>query len=100
MPGCASEFSLSFSPPPPLPLSHSPSLFLCTIINYFSRLHYKEYLVHKINKNGLDPITIYSTRKIQLMLERDDMEVLEQDDDDTDDQYREKLIKVSETKST
>ena len=69
------------------------------------RLHYKEYLVDKINRNRLDPITIYATDKIKIMLSREELKVPtinEGNDDDededgeeeTEEQFRERLIKV------
>ena len=65
------------------------------------RTHYKEYLVDKINKAKLDPITIYETVKIKLMLSRDGLEVPDKEDADgeeeDDDTYRERLIKVGMT---
>ena len=59
-------------------------------------VHYKEYLVNIINKHGLDPVTIYEVNKIKLMLARDEVEVPEQEEDEDDQQYREKLILVRE----
>jgi len=60
--------------------------------------HYKEYLVDKINKAKLDPITIYETAKIKLILTREEMEVPEKEEEDgveeEEDDYRERLIKV------
>ena len=66
------------------------------------RIHYKEYLVDKINKNKLDPITIYETHKVKLILYREEMAVPERNENDleeemeeeTDEEYRERLIKV------
>lgn len=67
---------------------------------YF-RAHYIAYLVDEINRARLDPITIYETEKIKLMLARDGMEVLEKDNvdggEEEDDNYRERLIKVGVT---
>ena len=57
-------------------------------------MHYKEYLVNIINQHGLDPVTIYETPKIKLMLTRDEIEPPEQEDDEDDQQYRERLIQV------
>ena len=73
----------------------------CHHYNYVCRVHYKEYLVDKINKKKLDPITMYTTDKIKLMLTREEMKVPEQnedknadDDDETDEEFRTRLIKV------
>lgn len=63
-------------------------------------------MVDKINKNKLDPITIYSTLKISVMLTREEMKVpIKNEDNDaeddgeeqeeTDEAFRERLIKVS-----
>jgi hypothetical protein len=57
-------------------------------------VHYKEYLVNIINEHGLDPVTIYDINKVKLMLTRDEKEVPEQEEDEDDQQYREKLIQV------
>ncbi len=47
-----------------------------------------------INKNKLDPITMYETIKIEVMLTREEMAVPDKDDDDDDDVQRDKLIQV------
>ena len=60
----------------------------------YSSVHYKEYLVNIINKHGLDPITIYETDKVKLMLMREEIAVLEQEDDEDDQDYRQRLIQV------
>ena len=56
----------------------------------------------KINKNKLDPITMYPIDKIALMLKREEMNVPEKDDEnvggqeqETDEQYQDRLIEVS-----
>ena len=68
------------------------------------RLHYKEYLVDKINKNRLDPVTIYETEKIRLILTREELELPprhgneeeeEVEEEETEQQLRERLIEVS-----
>ncbi len=59
------------------------------------RTHYKEYLVDLINKNKLDPITMYTTMKIELMLTREEMDLPDKDDDDDDQVQRDKLIQVT-----
>ena len=58
-------------------------------------VHYKEYLVNIINKHGLDPVTMYETLKIKLMLTREEIAVPEQEDDEDNQQYREILIQVA-----
>ncbi len=58
------------------------------------RTHYKEYLVDLINKNKLDPISMYSTIKIELMLTREEMALPDDEDEDDDDVQRAKLIQV------
>ena len=47
-----------------------------------------------INKHGLDPVTMYETLKIKLMLTREEIAVPEQEDDEDDQQYRERLVQV------
>lgn len=54
----------------------------------------------KINKNKLDPITIYETNKIELILTREELALPERDDEDDDEEetpeaYKERLIQVS-----
>ncbi len=50
--------------------------------------------MHLINRNKLDPISMYSTIKIELMLTREEMAVPNKDDDDDGDVQRDKLIQV------
>ena len=57
-------------------------------------VHYKEYLVNIINQNGLDPVTIYELNQIKAMLTREEIDVPEQEDDEEEKQYRERLIQV------
>ena len=58
------------------------------------------YLVDKINRARLDPITIYETEKIKLMLTRNGKEVPKKENvEEKDDKYRERLIKVGVTAS-
>ena len=80
----------------PIPSSISPpfSLPLSLSLPLSSSLHYKEYLVNIINKNGLDPVTIYELGQIKAMLTREEMAVPEQEDDEEDQQYRDRLIQV------
>ena len=63
------------------------------------RTHYKEYLVDKINKNKLDPVTMYKTDKILLILTREELEFPEKEDDDeegeeTEEEKRKRMIEV------
>ncbi len=50
--------------------------------------------MHLINRNKLDPISMYSTIKIELMLTREEMAVPDKDYDDDGDVQRDKLIQV------
>ena len=57
-----------------------------------------EYLVDKINKNHLDPVTIYPIKKVELMLIREEMELPERNDDaeeEDEEDYNERLIQVN-----
>lgn len=56
-------------------------------------MHYKEYLVNKINQAKLDPVTMYETEKVKVILLREEKEVPEKDDEDDED-FRVKLIEV------
>ena len=47
-----------------------------------------------INKNKLDPISMYTTKKIEVMLTREEMALPDKDDEDDDDVQRAKLIQV------
>ena len=80
-------------------------LMFCNIPSY--RTHYKEYLVDKINKKKLDPVTIYETPKVELILTREEMAVPERNNEndleeevveETDEEYRERLIKVRKSR--
>ncbi|KAL5466679.1 hypothetical protein EMCRGX_G030823 [Ephydatia muelleri] len=55
-------------------------------------VHYIEYLVTKINKTHLDPISLYDVHSLEAMLARDELPALEKKDD-SEDAYKEKLIK-------
>ena len=61
------------------------------------RVHYKEYLVSKINKHNLDPIELYETIKIQQILRRQELEIPEKDEEnqESEEDYRKRLIEVS-----
>ena len=48
-----------------------------------------------INRNNLDPVTVYTTLKITTMLSREEMAVPARDDGEDDKDYREKLIQVT-----
>lgn len=79
---------------------------MCVSNNYITcvthctcSIHYKEYLVNKINKAKLDPVTIYTNEKVGLMLTREELDIPEREDVEEDDQYRERLIQVSSLKN-
>ena len=63
------------------------------IIHLNCSKHYKEYLVLLINKAELDPLPMYDTDKIVVILKREEKEVPEREDE-TDEEYRARLIKV------
>ena len=56
------------------------------------REHYKEYLVDRINKAKLDPLPLYDN--IGVILTREEMKVPEREGEETDEDYRERLIQV------
>jgi E3 ubiquitin-protein ligase RNF31 len=56
------------------------------------RLHYKEYLVDKINKNNLDPVELYENPSVILLREK--IEVPQREDDDDEDKYRAKVVEA------
>jgi hypothetical protein len=67
-----------------------------TVCLYFAhRTHYKEYLVDKINKNKLDPVTIYATEKIHFILIREELDFPPHEGEEQEETYRERMIKVS-----
>lgn len=64
----------------------------------------------KINKNKLDPVTIYATNKVTFMLAREELDVParregnedengDEQAEETEEEYRERLIKVSQSVS-
>lgn len=58
-------------------------------------MHYKEYLVNKINKAKLDPVELYNTQQVKLILKREEVEQIpDEDDDEGEDDYKAKLIEV------
>ena len=67
-------------------------MHICILPNSF---HYIEYLVDKINKARLDPISLYEVYSLEAMLVREDQPLLERNDDDGEDEYKKKLIKVT-----
>lgn len=57
-------------------------------------MHYKEYLVNKINKEGLDPVEMYEVHQVKLILRREELEVPEEEEDEVEEQYKGRLIEV------
>lgn len=57
------------------------------------RKHYKEYLVDRINKAKLDPLPLYDN--ITVILTREEKRVPEREGEESDEDYRERLIEVS-----
>ncbi|XP_019849469.1 PREDICTED: ubiquitin carboxyl-terminal hydrolase CYLD-like [Amphimedon queenslandica] len=57
-------------------------------------LHYKEYLVYKINKEGLDPVEMYGIHQVKLILRREELEVPEEEDDEGEEEYKGRLIEI------
>ena len=51
----------------------------------------------KINQGGLDPVSMYETDKVKLILTREELEVpeKEEEEEEEEEEYRERLIKVS-----
>ena len=66
-------------------------LYVYLMLIYF-RKHYKEYLVDRINKAKLDPLPMYDN--IELLLTREEKAVPEKEVDESDEDYRERLIQV------
>ena len=64
------------------------------------KLHYKEYLVTKINLHCLDPISMYDTCQIMGILSREEIGIPEQKDDESEEKFRERLIKYVQVKLT
>jgi hypothetical protein len=52
--------------------------------------HYKEYLVDRINNAKLDPLPMYDN--IELLLTREEKQVPEKEVDESDEDYRQRLI--------
>lgn len=66
----------------------SPNAFL------LFRLHYKEYLVNKINKAKVDPVELYSVHQVKGILKREEVDVPEQEDNEEDVGYQARLVEV------
>ena len=59
------------------------------------RKHYKEYLVDKINKPGLDPLPLYEKEgNIESVLRREEKPIPEREEEETDEHYSQRLIEV------
>ena len=58
-------------------------------------MHYKEYLVSLINRNGIDPIPIMETNDLVQLLERTDIKAPERERGEREDAYRKRIIEVS-----
>ena len=56
-------------------------------------LHYKEYLVGKINKEAIDPITIMSNEELERVVSREG-KTMAQKNRETDPAYRTRLLEV------
>ncbi|KAL3860237.1 hypothetical protein ACJMK2_010391 [Sinanodonta woodiana] len=56
--------------------------------------HYKEYLVGLINKDKLDPVSIMSTDKLKIFIERNEKHVPKRANNENDVHYRQKLIQM------
>ena len=67
--------------------------FICHFLLY-CRVHYKEYLVNKINKEGLDPVEMYSVHQVKLILKREELEVPEEEDKEEEEHYKGRLVEV------
>ena len=66
-------------------------MHVCILSN---SVHYIEYLITKINKAHLDPISLYDVHSLDAMLARCELPALERKDD-MEDEYKKKLIKVT-----
>lgn len=57
-------------------------------------LHYKEYLVSLINRNGIDPIPIMETNNLIHLLDRTDRQAPERQREEKEDAYRLRVIEL------
>lgn len=85
-----------------LQILHNNVLFVAYVVHVSSpthfflchRRHYKEYLVGKINQRNLDPVTLYETEQVKAIMRREELAIPEKEAEETEEQYRERLIKV------
>ena len=64
---------------------------LAILFSCVSRKHYKEYLVHLVNKNSTDPVTILDKGAIEALLRREEIEIPVQERRESDENYLERL---------
>ena len=57
-------------------------------------MHYKEYLINKINKEKLDPVDMYNVHQVKLILKREELEVPKEEDDEEEEHYKGRLVEV------
>ena len=58
-------------------------------------MHYKEYLVNKINKAKLDPVELYNPHQVKLILKREEVDQIpDEEDGEGEDDYKARLIEV------
>jgi hypothetical protein len=65
----------------------------------FFRLHYTEYLVDLINKNGIDPADKMSIDEMNIVFQRSEVECPARLPAEGDDDYRQRIFEVSDTKT-
>ena len=68
--------------------------FLTHIFDFFSRLHYVEYLVGLINQNMIDPAETFDLNDLKIVLTRNEMPVPARINGEPEQTYQKRLLKV------
>lgn len=61
---------------------------------YFSRIHYKEYLVGLINKNKVDPVDIMGVKELERCFIRMGKQAPKLNKNENEQQYKKRLAQV------
>ena len=61
-------------------------------------VHYCEYLVGLINRNGIDPAEVMVERELILLLEKEEKEIPRKKNQETSNDYRHRLLQVFPSK--
>ena len=62
------------------------------------RIHFKEYLVSLVNREGIDPVSIMDVKELKMQLERLEKHSPKKQKKEKDDDYRARLMDVRMSK--